>query len=63
VAVHSARIPLDFVKQAINSMDIPLSVLAHLKTIIVEVKAEENCLAHAILIAISRIDIDPHYNS
>jgi len=37
-------------------MSIPLSVMAHLKSSIVEVKAEENCLAHAFIIAIARVD-------
>ena len=28
-----------------------------------EVKAEENCLAHAFVIAIARVNKDPNYNS
>jgi len=34
------------------------SVMAHLKKSIVEVKAEENCLAHALIIAIAKVDND-----
>jgi hypothetical protein len=41
----------------------PLSVLARLKTSIVEVKAEENCLAHALVIAEVKLKNNPKYNS
>jgi hypothetical protein len=41
----------------------PVSVMAHLKRSIVEVKAEENCLAHALVIAIARVNNDRNYNS
>jgi hypothetical protein len=37
--------------------------MAHLKRSIIEVKAENNCLAHALLIAISRVNNDPNYNA
>ena len=37
--------------------------MAHLKKSIVELKEDENCLAHVLLIAISRVDKDPNYNS
>jgi len=37
--------------------------MAHLKSSIVEVKAEENCLAHALLIAIARGDNDANYKA
>ena len=40
-----------------------LALLAHLKTSIIEVKAEENCLAHALIIAIARLEKDPNYDS
>jgi len=39
----------------------PLSVMAHLKKIIVEVKAEEICLAHGTIIAIARVENDANY--
>ena len=41
----------------------PLSVMAHLKKSIVEVKAEENCLAHALIIAIARVENDANYKA
>jgi len=40
-----------------------MSVMAHLKKSIVKVRAEENCMAHALLIAIARINKDPKYES
>jgi len=35
--------------------------MTHLKRSIVEVEAEENCLAHALIIAIARVDNDTNY--
>jgi len=61
VTVHSVRMPVGFGKSAINSRRRPLSVMAHLKTSIVEVKAEENCLAHALVIFIAKVENDPDY--
>jgi hypothetical protein len=40
-----------------------LSTMAHLKQSIVEVKARENCLAHALVIAVSRLTKDPDYQA
>ena len=37
--------------------------MVHLKRSIVEVKAEENCLAHALIIAIARVDNDANYTA
>ena len=54
VTVHSVRIPVGFGKRAIKSRGRPISVMAHLKSSIVEVKAEKNCLAHALVISITR---------
>jgi len=42
VTVHSVKMPVGSGKHATKSMDRPLSVMAHLKGSIVEVKAEEN---------------------
>ena len=41
----------------------PFSVIAHLNRITVEVKAEENCLAHAHIIAIGIVDKYPNYKA
>ena len=40
-----------------------LSVMAHLKKSIVEVKAKEKCLAHALVIAIAKLTKDPDYKA
>ena len=45
VTVHSARMPIDFGR--VMSKGRQISVMAHLKKSIVDVKAEENCLAQA----------------
>lgn len=35
--------------------------MAHLKKCIVEVRTEENCLAHALVIIIAKVTNDPNY--
>ena len=62
VTVHSFRKPVGF-GRGVKTMGRPISAMAHLKRNIVEVKAEENCLAHVLIIAISRVNNDPNYNS
>jgi len=52
VIVHSVMMPVGFGRVALKSRGRPLSVMAHLKRSIVEVKAEENCLVKALIIAI-----------
>jgi len=37
--------------------------MAHLKTSIVEVKTEENCLAHALVTSIAKVENDPDYKA
>ena len=37
--------------------------MAHLKRNVVEVKAEDNCLAHALIIAIAKVDNNPNCTS
>jgi hypothetical protein len=39
-----------------------LEQMAHIKRSIVPVNAETNCPAHALIIAIARVDNDPNYN-
>jgi hypothetical protein len=53
--------PVGFGKRAIKSRDLTLKVMAHLKTSVVKVKATENCLAHALIIAIAKADNNPMY--
>jgi len=45
LTAHSVKMPIVYGKHAIKSMGRPLSVMAQLKSSIVEVKSEENCLA------------------
>ena len=41
----------------------PLETMVRLKKSIVEVKAKNNCLAHALVITKARLDNDPNYES
>ena len=48
VTVHSVSVPVGF-SRGVKMMGRPLSVMTHHKTSIIEVKAEDNCLADAII--------------
>jgi hypothetical protein len=61
VEVHSVRMPIGFGGGKTKGR--PLSVMAHLKRSIVEVKAKNNCLAHALIIAIAGVTNDPNYKA
>jgi len=63
VTVHSLRMPVGFGIHAITSRGRQLSVMAHLKRSTVEVKAEENCLAHALVIAFGKVEKDSKYKA
>jgi len=52
-----------FGKNVLKSRGRPLSVMAHLKRSIVEVKTEDNCLAHALVIGIAKLDKNPDYDA
>jgi len=60
MTVHSVRMPVGFGKSGIKSSGRPLSVMAQMKRSVVDVKASENCLAHAIIIAIANVENDPN---
>ena len=62
VVIHSVKIPVGFVK-AVKSKGRPLSVMAHVKYSIINVKAETISLADALIIAIARLKKDPNYNT
>jgi hypothetical protein len=62
IYVHSVKMPVGF-GRGIISKGRSLSVLVYLKKSIVEVKAENNCLAHALIIAVAKLTNDPNYNS
>ena len=55
--------PVGFGRTALRTRGRELANMAHLKRSIIEVKTENNCLAHALIIAISRINEDPKYES
>jgi len=55
--------PGGFGKHAFKSMGRPLSTMAHLKKSIVEVKTGDNCLAHALEIAVAKVENDPNYKA
>jgi hypothetical protein len=61
VVVHSIKMPVWFGR--VKTKGRPLSVMARLKMSIVEVKAEKNCLAHALIIASAKLNNDPNYES
>jgi len=63
VTVHSVNMLVGFGRCALKSRGRPFSVLAHLKQSIVDVKAEQNCLAHALVIAIAKVDNDHNYKA
>ena len=61
MTVHSVKMPTRFGRVALKVKGRPISVMANLKKSIIKVKTEDNCLAHALIIAISRINKDPKY--
>ena len=61
VTDHSVTIPVGFGKDAIKRKGRPLATMAHLKSSIVEVRTEENCLAQTLVIAIAKLNNDPNY--
>jgi len=63
VTVHSVTMPAGFGGDGIKRKDRPLATMAYPKRSIVEVRPEENCLAHAFIIAIDRLHYDPNYTS
>jgi len=62
VVIHPVKMSVGFGK-GVKSKGRPLSVMAHVKHSIIEVKTNTNCLAHTIIIAISRLTKDPNYHS
>jgi len=62
VTVSSVKMSVGF-GYGIKTKVRPLSVMAHLKKSVMEVKAEENCLAYALRMANPRVDNDAHYKA
>jgi hypothetical protein len=61
IVVHSVKMPAGF--GYLKTKGRPMSESAVGKRSIVKVKAEENCLAHALIIAIAKLNNDPDYES
>jgi len=61
--VHSVWMPVGFGKRAEMSKGRSLALMAHLKWIIVEVNAYENCLEHALVSAVAWVTNDPQYEA
>ena len=55
--------PVGFGNGGVKTEGRPVSVLAHVKRSVLEVKAEENCLAHALVIAVAKLENDHKYTS
>ena len=61
ITVHSVKMPIGHGRIATKGR--PIEKIVHLKRSIVEVKAEENCLAHALIISIAKLTKDSDYNA
>jgi len=55
--------PEGFGGGAIKTMGRPISGMAHLRERIIEIRTTHNCLIHALIIAIARIEHDSNYES
>ena len=62
VLVHRVVMPVGYGRSAVKTKGRQLDVMTHLKKSIIQVKAQENCLAHALIIAIARFDKDSNYD-
>jgi hypothetical protein len=63
VVVHTVKMPVGFGRTAQRRKGRTVANLAHLKRSVIEVKAENNCLAHALIVTIARLEKDPNYQS
>jgi hypothetical protein len=63
IEVHAVKMPLGLGGDGIKTEGSPLTVMAHLKRSIIELKSETNCLAHTLIIAIAKITKDPNYKA
>ena len=63
VTGHSVEMPVGFRRDGIKRKGRSLATVVQLKKSIVEVRGVENCLAHALIIAIGRLNNDPNYTS
>jgi hypothetical protein len=61
--MHSVKMLLIFGGHGLKSKGRQLDTLAHLKRSIVLVNADNNCLAHALVVAIAKVENDPNYKT
>jgi len=61
MTVHSVKMPIGHGGGGITANGRPLENMVDLKKSIVEVKAEQNCLAHALIISIAKLTNDSNY--
>jgi hypothetical protein len=62
VTVYYVKIPVGF-GGGFKTKGRQLDQIAHIKKGIATLNAKKNCLAHALITAIARLDNDPNYNS
>jgi len=60
---HSFRIPVCFGRTALRTKGRSLANMAHLKSSIIEIRAEHNCLAHALITAIAKMNKVSNYQT
>jgi len=63
VVVHTVKMPVGFGRTAQRSKGRTVANLAHLKRSVIEVKAENNSLVHALIVAMARLEKEPNYQS
>jgi hypothetical protein len=63
VTIHSVKMPVVFGGDGRISKSRQLDTMDHVKKSIVRVNVDTNFLAHALLIAIAKVENDPNYNS
>jgi len=63
VVVNSVRMPVGFRRKSVKSKGQSLDVAAHVKKSIIKVKSDTDCLAHALIIDIARLENDSDYKS
>jgi hypothetical protein len=63
MAVHSVKMPVGYGGAEITAKGKPLETIVHLKRSFIKVEAKNNCLAHALVIAIARLTNNPNYKA
>jgi hypothetical protein len=63
IEVNSVKMPAGFGRDAFKTKGRPVSEMVHLKRSVIEVRAENNCLAHALIIAKAKLSNDPNYKA